>query len=224
MGKIVLVPTPVGNLEDITYRAVRVLKESTLILAEDTRTTGILLKRYDIETKTVSYHQHNEHKKTGELLDDMEEHDQYALVTDAGTPGISDPGFHMVREALLRGFNVECLPGPAAFIPALVVSGLPCDRFHFEGFLPHKKGRFSRIMELATYPYTLVFYESPHRLSKTLEQLTAAMGPERRAVVARELTKIHEEFVRGTLAELCTKYNEGQSVKGEIVLIVGGKS
>ncbi|MFO7722664.1 MAG: 16S rRNA (cytidine(1402)-2'-O)-methyltransferase [Bacteroidales bacterium] len=223
MGKIVIVPTPLGNLEDITLRALRVLKESDLILAEDTRKSGILLKHYGISVKVTAYHQHNEHTRTAALLDQMGEDDVYALVTDAGTPGISDPGFMLVREAIGRGIEVECLPGAVAFIPALVGSGLPCDRFHFEGFLPHKKGRMTRIAALADYPFTVVFYESPHRLVKTLQQLGEGFGPDRQAVVARELTKIHEEFTRGTLQDLAYDYGS-REVKGEIVIIVAGKA
>jgi len=223
MGKIVIVPTPLGNLEDITLRALRVLKESDLILAEDTRKSGILLKHYGISVKVTAYHQHNEHTRTAALLDQMGEGDVYALVTDAGTPGISDPGFMLVRAATKRGIEVECLPGAVAFIPALVGSGLPCDRFHFEGFLPHKKGRATRISALAGYPFTVVFYESPHRLVKTLQQLGEVFGLDRQAVVVRELTKIHEEFTRGTLQELAADYG-GREVKGEIVIIVAGKA
>jgi 16S rRNA (cytidine1402-2'-O)-methyltransferase len=223
MGKIMIVPTPLGNLEDITLRALRVLKECDLILAEDTRKSGILLKHYGISVKVTAYHQHNEHLRTESLLDRMGADEVYALVTDAGTPGISDPGFMLVREAIRRGIEVECLPGPVAFVPALVGSGLPCDRFHFEGFLPHKKGRMTRVSALAEYPYTLVLYESPHRLVKTLQQLADAFGGDRQAVVAREITKIHEEYSRGSLSELAALYG-AREVKGEIVLIVGGKA
>jgi len=222
MGRIVLVPTPLGNLEDITHRAVRVLRESTLILAEDTRKTGILLNHYGIETRMRSYHQHNEHQNTDRILDGMGEGDVYSLVSDAGTPGISDPGFMLVRAALERGIVVECLPGPVAFVPALAASGLPCDRFHFEGFLPHKKGRQTRIRELADLPHTVVLYESPHRVLRTLLQFAEHVKEERRGVVARELTKIYEEFVRGTIGELVTYYT-GREVKGEVVMMIGGK-
>jgi 16S rRNA (cytidine1402-2'-O)-methyltransferase len=223
MGKIVIVPTPVGNLEDITLRALRVLKECDLILAEDTRKSGILLKHYGISVRLTAYHQHNEHSRTEALLNQMGADEVYALVTDAGTPGISDPGFMLVREAIQRGIEVECLPGPVAFIPALVGSGLPCDRFHFEGFLPHKKGRQTRITMLAEYPFTVIFYESPHRLVKTLQQLAERFGADRQAVVAREITKLYEEFTRGTLGELAVNYGS-REVKGEIVIIVAGKA
>lgn len=223
MGKIVLVPTPLGNLEDMTFRAVRVLRESTLILAEDTRITGVLLKHYGIETRMRSYHQHNEHQDTNRILDGIDGSATVALVTDAGTPGISDPGFMLVRAALERGIEVECLPGPAAFVPALVASGLPCDRFHFEGFLPHKKGRQTRIRELAAMPVTVVLYESPHRVLKTLTQFSEVTEADRMVVVARELTKIYEEFVRGSIAELLVHYT-GREVKGEVVMMIGGKA
>lgn len=223
MGKIVLVPTPMGNLEDITLRALRILNESDLILAEDTRTTGVLLKHYDISTSMVSYHQHNEHSKTERLLAGMGADTVYAMVTDAGTPGISDPGFFIVREALRKGHRIECLPGPAAFVPALAASGLSSDRFHFEGFLPHKKGRNSRLRFLADYPHTVILYESPHRVLRSLEQLSESFGPNRRAVVARELTKIHEEFVRGTLADLVSHFQKAEA-RGEMVLLIEGKS
>jgi 16S rRNA (cytidine1402-2'-O)-methyltransferase len=223
MRKIVLVPTPLGNLNDMTYRAVQVLKESTLILAEDTRTTGNLLKHFGIETRMRAYHQHNEHLDTQRILDRMTEGEIYALVTDAGTPGISDPGFMLVRAALERGIAIECLPGPVAFVPALVASGLPCDRFHFEGFLPHKKGRQTRIRELAEYPHTVVLYESPHRVLKTLLQFSEHVEEERRCVVAREISKFYEEFVRGTVHELIAYYTD-REVKGEVVMMIAGKA
>lgn len=222
MGKIIVVPTPLGNLEDITIRAVRVLKESTLILAEDTRKSGILLKHYGITTRMTAYHQHNEHEITTRMIQQIGPEDVYALITDAGTPGISDPGFMLVREALRNGIEVECLPGPVAFVPALVASGLSCDRFHFEGFLPHKKGRATRLAALATYPFTIIFYESPHRLVRTLKQLRETFGDDRQAVVAREITKIYEEYQRGALPELEAHY-AARDVKGEIVLMVEGK-
>lgn len=222
MSKIIVVPTPLGNLEDITLRALGVLKGVNLILAEDTRKSGILMRHYGVETRMKSYHQHNEHGLTEKILEGMGEDEVYALVTDAGTPGISDPGFLMVREAIQRGIEVECLPGPSAFVPALVCSGLPCDRFHFEGFLPHKKGRASRIEWLKEYPHTIVLYESPYRLLKTIQQLRSSMGDERRVVVARELTKVYEEYRRGTLLEL-EEYYLANEVKGEIVLMVAGK-
>ncbi|HRZ41432.1 MAG TPA: 16S rRNA (cytidine(1402)-2'-O)-methyltransferase [Bacteroidales bacterium] len=222
MARITLVPTPLGNLSDITLRSLEALRQADLILAEDTRTTGILLKHFDIKTRLVAYHLHNEHQRTGRILDEAGEDSRLVLVTDAGTPGISDPGFLLVREALQRGMQVECLPGPVAFVPALVASGLPCDRFHFEGFLPPKKGRMTRLAWLAGYPFTLVLYESPHRLLKTLGQMAEVFGGERRGVVVRELSKIHEEYHRGTLAELETEFTSVQP-RGEIVLIVEGK-
>ncbi|MDX1909113.1 MAG: 16S rRNA (cytidine(1402)-2'-O)-methyltransferase [Bacteroidia bacterium] len=222
MSRIVLVPTPVGNLEDMTYRAVRVLQEAHLVAAEDTRTSGVLLRHYGISTPLTALHMHNEHLKTPQLLDKVAaEGLTLAVVTDAGTPGISDPGFLLVREALRRGIPVETLPGPTAFVPALVSSGLPCDRFVFEGFLPPKKGRQTRIMALAQDPRTVVLYESPHRLDKALEQLLAFFGPERPACIAREISKLHETYLRGTLAELLAQV-QVQPPKGEIVLIIGG--
>jgi 16S rRNA (cytidine1402-2'-O)-methyltransferase len=222
MGKIILVPTPLGNLEDMTFRAVRILHESTLILAEDTRKTGILLKHYQIETRMRSYHQHNEHGATRAILEGMGDGDIYALVTDAGTPGISDPGFLLVRTALDLGIEVMCLPGPSAFVPALVASGLPCDRFFFEGFLPVKKGRATRLGLLSMLNHTVVLYESPHRLARTLKDLCLHFGEDRSAVVAREISKIYEEYRRGTLKELALHYTNSM-VKGEIVLIISGK-
>ncbi|MDT8309488.1 MAG: 16S rRNA (cytidine(1402)-2'-O)-methyltransferase [Bacteroidales bacterium] len=221
-GRLILVPTPIGNLEDITHRAIRCLREADLILAEDTRKSGVLLKHYSIETRMRSYHQHNEHKIFQELLALLISGTTMALITDAGTPGISDPGFLLVRACIEQGVTVECLPGAVAFIPALAASGLPSDRFHFEGFLPHKKGRQMRIKALANYPFTLVFYESPHRLAKTLQQLARVFGNDRKAVVARELTKVHETFVRGSLQSLAEKY-ENETVKGEIVVLVDGE-
>lgn len=223
MATIILIPTPLGNLEDITLRALRVLKEVDLILAEDTRTTGNLLRHFQIQTRMTAYHLHNEHDKTQRILDEMADDAVYALVTDAGTPGISDPGYLLVREAIKRGYEVQCLPGPVAFVPALVGSGLPCDKFHFEGFLPHKKGRATRIEALSVYRHTLVFYESPHRIHKTLQQLAEVFGTERNGVVVRELTKIHEEYHRGTLGELERHFGENPA-RGEIVLIVEGKN
>jgi len=223
MSQITLVPTPIGNLEDITLRALRVLKEADLIAAEDTRTSGVLLKHYEVDTPQTALHQHNEHSKTPRLLDQIMEEDLHlAVLTDAGTPGISDPGFLLVREAIAREIKVETLPGAVALIPALVSSGLPCDRFLFEGFLPHKKGRQTRIKELAEESRTIVFYESPHRLLKTLTQLAEFWGPDRAACVCRELSKLHETYHRGTLAELAA-YFEETAPKGEIVLVVGGK-
>ena len=202
-----LVPTPIGNLEDITLRAIRILKEVNLILAEDTRKTSILLKHYDIQTPVIAYHQHNEHSLTVRIAERIGNGENIAIVTDAGTPGISDPGFMLVRECVAKGIKTECLPGATAFVPALVNSGLPCNSFYFEGFLPHKKGR-NKIMEsLKDSVQTMVFYESPFRLLKTLELFSATFGAERKAAVSRELSKLHEENVRGSLAELLTHFS-----------------
>ena len=224
MAQITLIPTPIGNLEDLTIRALRILKEADLIAAEDTRTSGVLLKHYGVETPQTALHQHNEHHKVEALLDRViQENLHIALVSDAGTHGISDPGFLLVREAIQKGIKVEVLPGPTAFVPALVGSGLPCDRFIFEGFLPQKKGRQTRILALLEEPRTIVFYESPYRLVKTLSQLAEAFGPDRPACVARELSKMFETFHRGTLAELIAEFEKKEKVKGEIVLVVGGK-
>lgn len=221
--KLHIVPTPIGNLEDITLRALRVLKEVETILAEDTRTSGKLLKHFEITTRQFAYHQFNEHKVLNSLVERLANGETMALITDAGTPGISDPGFLLVRECLKNNIEVECLPGATAFVPALVNSGLPCDKFFFEGFLPHKKGRQTRLKELAEYPNTLVFYESPHRLVKTLGQFIEYFGEARQASVSRELTKLHEENARGTLREVYDHFKE-KSVKGEIVIVVGPKS
>ncbi|WP_430300659.1 16S rRNA (cytidine(1402)-2'-O)-methyltransferase [Rapidithrix thailandica] len=220
-GKLYVVPTPIGNLEDITLRAIKVLKEVELILAEDTRKTGILLKHLEIQKQVFSHHSFNEHKTSKSIVERLLSGNTIALVSDAGTPVISDPGFFLVRECLENGINVECLPGPTAFVPALVNSGLPADRFTFEGFLPHKKGRSKRIEGLKEEDRTMVFYESPFRLVKTLEQLKEAFGSERRASVSRELSKLYEENVQGTLEELVT-YFSSKTVKGEIVLVVEG--
>ena len=220
MTSLYLIPTPIGNLEDITLRSLRILKEVNMILAEDTRTSGKLLKHYGIDTPRQSYHIFNEHKAVGSLVQRMKNGEVMALITDAGTPGISDPGFLLVRECVAEELIVECLPGPTAFVPALVKSGLPSDKFVFEGFLPHKKGRATRISELKSEPRTIIFYESPHRLVKTLHQLHEAFG-DRMASVSRELTKIHEETRNATLADLHTHY-EKHPPKGEIVLIVEG--
>lgn len=216
-------PTPIGNLEDMTFRAVRVLREADLILAEDTRTTARLLQAHGIQTPMVSHHQHNEHKTLSQMLDKLRSGLRLALVSDAGTPGISDPGFLLVRECLRQGLEVECLPGPTAFVPALVCSGLPCDRFLFEGFLPVKKGRHSRLEQLSGEARTMVLFESPHRLVRTLKELAGALGPEREASVSREISKMHEEHVRGTLEYLANLFGERASVKGEITLVVAGK-
>lgn len=216
-----LIPTPIGNLKDITFRAIEVLKSVDVILAEDTRTTGKLLKHYEIQRPLQSYHIFNEHKTVEKLIERLKNGEVMALVSDAGTPGISDPGFLLVRAAKDSGIEVNCLPGPTAFVPALVNSGLPNDRFTFEGFLPHKKGRKTRIESLLEESRTMIFYESPHRLMKTLEQFADAFGKDRMASVSRELTKIYEENVRGTLAELIEYYQENP-IKGEIVIVVQG--
>jgi 16S rRNA (cytidine1402-2'-O)-methyltransferase len=221
-GKLFIVPTPIGNLEDITLRAINMLKSVDLILAEDTRQTSKLLSHYGIVCKMSSFHQHNEHKVVQQLLEQLSSEKNIALVSDAGTPGISDPGFLLVRECIKAGINVECLPGPTAFVPALVLSGLPSDSFVFEGFLPHKKGRQTKIKKLAEEERTIILYESPHRLIKCLEQLVEFFGTERQATVSRELTKIYEETKRGTLKEL-HEYYEDKTVKGEIVIVINGK-
>ncbi|UCS94471.1 16S rRNA (cytidine(1402)-2'-O)-methyltransferase [Echinicola marina] len=218
-----VVPTPIGNLEDITLRAIQVLKTADVILAEDTRTTGKLLKHLEIKRPLQSYHIFNEHKAVEKLIERMEAGEQFALVSDAGTPAISDPGFLLVRAAREAGLLVNCLPGPTAFVPALVNSALPNDRFVFEGFLPHKKGRKTRIENLLEEPRTMIFYESPHRLLKTLGQFKEAFGEDRLACVSRELTKVFEENIRGSLSELITYY-ENNPVKGEIVITVSGKN
>lgn len=217
-----LVPTPIGNLEDITLRALRVLREADVVACEDTRTTSVLLQHYDIDTPRLSYHDHNERQRAPQLIDRMRGGETVALVSDAGSPGISDPGFYLVRACLEAGLKVESLPGPTAFVPALVLSGLPTERFAFEGFLPPKKGRQSRLASLAREERTLVFYESPHRLVKTLDQLAEHLGADRQAAVARELSKAFEEVARGTLAELSATFAQRDRVRGEIVLVVGG--
>lgn len=221
MSKLYLVPTPIGNLGDITLRALEVLKGVDLVLAEDTRKSGILLKHYQINKPVQSHHTFNEHRTLESLVQRLQGGTTIALITDAGTPAISDPGFLIVRACLEKGVQVETLPGPTAFIPALINSGLPNDRFVFEGFLPHKKGRQKRISELTKETRTLVFYESPFRLVKTMIQLSESFGPARKASVSRELTKIHEETVRGTLEDLIQHFSE-KNIKGEIVLVVAG--
>ena len=215
-----IVPTPIGNLDDMTLRAIRVLKEVDLILAEDTRTSQKLLKHYNISNKLYPYHQFNEHKVVNKLTERLLTGEIMAVITDAGTPGISDPGYLLVRECIKKNIDVECLPGATAFIPALVNSGLPTDKFFFEGFLPHKKGRESRLKYLSDIPYTIVLYESPHRLVKTLEQLSQHFNPERKVSVSREISKLHEETIRGTLAEVETHF-KNKSIKGEIVIVIG---
>ncbi len=218
-----VVPTPIGNLEDMTLRAIRILREVDLILAEDTRTSKKLLDHFDISTPVRSYHVHNEHGIVEGLTEQLQSGATFALISDAGTPGISDPGFLLVRACVQAGVRVECLPGPTAFVPALVASGLPCDKFYYEGFLPHKKGRQTRLTYLAELECTFVLYESPHRLVKCLEQLIEHCGAERMACVCRELTKLHEDVRTATLRELHEHYVAQPSVKGEIVLVVGGK-
>ncbi len=223
MSKLYLVPTPIGNLEDITLRAIRILKEVDLILAEDTRTSGRLLKHLEINNKLLSYHIHNEHKTVVQLVDRILSGESMALISDAGTPAISDPGFLLVRECIKNNIEVDCLPGSTAFVPALVNSGLPNDRFHFEGFLPHKKGRQTRLIALAENPFTTIYYESPHRLVKSLRQFAEFFGEDRQASVSREISKMYEETRRGTLLELAQHFEE-KGVKGEIVLVIAGKS
>lgn len=221
MSKLYIVPTPVGNLEDITLRAIRILKEVSFILAEDTRTTGFLLKHFGIETKMVSHHKFNEHATVERITRQIQAGELAALVSDAGTPAISDPGYLIVKHCIDAGITVECLPGATAFVPALVASGLPNDRFCFEGFLPQKKGRQTRLTQLQSETRTMIFYESPFRLVKTLLQLAEYLGNDRQCSVAREISKIHEENFRGTLTQVAQYYQE-KSVKGEIVVIVEG--
>ena len=222
MSKLFIIPTPIGNLEDITLRALRILGEVDFVMAEDTRTSGFLLKHYNISKKLVPFHLYNEHKSVKALTDRIKNGESAALVSDAGTPSISDPGFLIVRECLNNDVEVECLPGPVAFVPALVNSGLPSERFIFEGFLPVKKGRKTKLEELAQLECTMIFYESPFRLVKTLEQFADTFGEERKACVSRELTKIHEENARGTISELIDHFKQ-KTVKGEIVIVVDGK-
>ena len=221
MSKLFVVPTPIGNFEDITLRALRVLKESDLVLAEDTRTSSNLFKHFGITTKLQPYHQYNEHAVLLSVLKKIASLNNVSIITDAGTPGISDPGYLLVRECIKVGIDVECLPGATALIPALVTSGLPCDKFVFEGFLPRKKGRTSKLEQLKNYGYTFVIYESPFRVTKTLEQLQTALGDDRKAVVSREISKIHETHYRGTLKELTTMLKEAD-IKGEVVICVAG--
>lgn len=221
MGTLYIVPTPVGNMEDMTLRAIRVLKEADLILAEDTRTSGVLLKHFDIKNHLQSHHKFNEHGTSAAVVQRLLAGENVALVSDAGTPGISDPGFFLVREAVRAGIEVLTLPGATAFVPALVSSGLPCDRFCFEGFLPQKKGRQSKVESLQEETRTMIFYESPYRVVKTLELFATYFGDDRQASVCREISKIHEESVRGTLAELIAHFTEHEP-KGEIVIVVAG--
>lgn len=221
MGTLYLVPTPVGNLEDITLRALRILKEADLVLAEDTRTSGVLLKHYEIKNQLVAHHKFNEHHTADAFAARMAGGEVMALVTDAGTPGISDPGFMLVRACVARGVSVQCLPGPTAFVPALVSSGLPCERFTFEGFLPQKKGRATRLQALAAEERTMIFYESPYRVTKTLAQFAEVFGPDRRCSACREISKLHEESVRGTLTEVLAHFTETEP-RGEFVIVVEG--
>ena len=221
-GKLYIVPTPVGNLDDMSVRAVRTLKEAGLILAEDTRTSGVLMKHFGIETRMQSHHKFNEHESVNAVAQRLEAGEVIALVSDAGTPAISDPGFLLVRECRRRGIEVECLPGPTAFVPALVNSGLPCDKFCFEGFLPQKKGRATRLQQLAVESRTMIIYESPMRLLKTLQQLAEVFGGDREASVSREISKVHNTTHNGTLAEL-VEYFTATAPRGEIVLVVACK-
>jgi 16S rRNA (cytidine1402-2'-O)-methyltransferase len=223
MSKLFIVPTPIGNLEDMTLRAIKVLKEVDVVLAEDTRTSGKLLKHFGIDTRMTAYHKFNEHKVVEHFVDRIKGGESMALISDAGTPAISDPGFLLVRECVNSGVEVETLPGATAFVPALVNSGLPADKFFFEGFLPHKKGRQTRLKFLAELPNTVILYESPHRLVKTLQQIGEIFGKERKISVARELTKIHEENVRGTVEEVLYHFKE-KTVKGEIVIVIEGNN
>lgn len=222
MGSLYIVPTPIGNLKDITLRALEILKDVDLVLAEDTRKSGLMLKHFDINTPLASHHKFNEHSQSERVCEQIASGKNIALITDSGTPGISDPGFLLVRTCLERNIEVETLPGATAFIPALINSGLPCDRFCFEGFLPHKKGRVKRIKKLESEERTMVFYESPHRIRKLIDQLIEVFGPGRKASLSRELTKIHEENLRGNLDELAAKLKDTQA-RGEYVLIVEGK-
>lgn len=221
MGILYIVPTPVGNMEDMTFRAIRVLKEADLILAEDTRTSGILLKHYDIQNRLMSHHKFNEHGTSKTVVDRLRAGETIALISDAGTPGISDPGFYLVREAVRAGIDVQCLPGATAFVPALVSSGIPCDRFVFEGFLPPKKGRQTKLESLRDEQRTMIFYESPYRLLKTLQQFADYYGGDRQVSVCREISKVHEESVRGTLDEVITHFTAIEP-RGEIVIILEG--
>ena len=222
MGKLYVVPTPVGNMEDMTFRAIRVLKEADVILAEDTRTSRVLLNHYDIKGNLQSHHKFNEHQTVSAVVQRMQEGETIALISDAGTPGISDPGFLLVRECVRNGIEVQTLPGATAFVPALVSSGLPDERFCFEGFLPQKKGRQSRLEALRNEQRTMIFYESPYRLLKLLQECAAVFGEDRQASVCREISKVHEESVRGTLAELIQHFTETEP-KGEIVVVVAGE-
>ena len=221
MGILYIVPTPVGNMEDMTFRAIRILKEVDLVLAEDTRTSGILLKHYEIKNALMSHHKFNEHGTSAGIVNRLLAGENIALISDAGTPGISDPGFYLVREAVRAGVEVQCLPGATAFVPALVSSGLPCDRFAFEGFLPQKKGRKTKLQSLKDEERTMIFYESPFRLVKTLQQFAEVFGGDRQVSVCREISKVHEESVRGSLTEVIAHFQEKEP-KGEIVIVLKG--
>ena len=223
MGILYIVPTPVGNMEDMTFRAIRILKEVDLVLAEDTRTSGILLKRYEIKNALMSHHKFNEHGTSAGIVSRLLAGENIALISDAGTPGISDPGFFLVREAVRAGVEVQCLPGATAFVPALVSSGLPCDRFAFEGFLPQKKGRQTKLLSLKEEERTMIFYESPFRLVKTLQQFAEVYGGDRQVSVCREISKVHEESVRGSLDEVIAHFKEKEP-KGEIVIVLAGNN
>lgn len=222
MGTLYLVPTPVGNMEDMTLRAIRILKEADLVLCEDTRTSGILLKHFEIKNRLLSHHKFNEHSTSAGIVNRLKAGETIALISDAGTPGISDPGFFLAREAAASGITVQTLPGATAFVPALVSSGLPCDRFCFEGFLPQKKGRKTHLESLADEMRTMIFYESPYRVVKTLSQFAEVFGADRQVSCCREISKVHEESVRGTLAEVISHFEETEP-RGEFVIVVAGK-
>ena len=222
MSKLYIIPTPIGNLEDITLRAIRLLKEADLVLAEDTRTTKKLFVNYNIDTTLASFHMHNEHKVLAEFIDRLKAGETFALVSDAGTPGISDPGFLLVRECVKNNIEIECLPGATAFVPALVNSGLPSEKFIFEGFLPTKKGRQTRLKLLLEEERTMIFYESPHRIVKTLSQFAEYFGEDRKVSVSREISKMFEETKRGKVKEVLTHFEE-KNPKGEFVIVVEGK-
>lgn len=222
MGTLYLVPTPVGNMEDMTLRAIRILKEADLVLCEDTRTSGILLKHFEIKNRLLSHHKFNEHSTSAGIVNRLKAGETIALISDAGTPGISDPGFFLAREAAASGITVQTLPGATAFVPALVSSGLPCDRFCFEGFLPQKKGRKTHLESLADEMRTMIFYESPYRVVKTLSQFAEVFGADRQVSCCREISKVHEESVRGTFAEVINHFEETEP-RGEFVIVVAGK-
>lgn len=222
MSKLYVVPTPIGNLEDMTFRAIRILKEVDAVLAEDTRTTGNLFKKYEIENKLIAHHLNNEHKTVDRIIDELKAGSTYAIVSDAGTPAISDPGFLLIRACVQNDIEIECLPGATAFVPALVNSGFPCEKFVYEGFLPHKKGRQTRIQKIAEEERTVVLYESPHRILKALHQFAEFFEPDRQVAICRELSKKFEEVVRGNTAELIEHF-ENNPIKGEFVVVVEGK-